>query len=182
MLRERERFPLKSLILVVLAVAISGCVRLAPISQTPYDQQMEDLNRRLWWELNGDLKPLGALKRSLEESRKLQYLSQAPDAPWKTPKEVSGSGGGDCKNLAVWTISRVWELSPGADIKLVVGSLKFRGGHAWVELHLNGQVWWADPTVRQGKRFGLASSFHDRIAKYAYAYDGLSFNKKYAYL
>ena len=50
------------------------------------------LNKRLWREMHGDLKPLEALKHALEESRKLRYVSEAPTAPWRTPKEVDEAG------------------------------------------------------------------------------------------
>ena len=179
--RENHKYPMKTLLLAVLMVLTAACVRMAPVSSTPYDDWVNDLNKRLWWELDGDLKPLGALKHALEESRKLRYVSEAPTAPWKTPKEVDEAGGSDCKNLAIWTINRAWELAPGMTIKLVVGKMKFRGGHAWVEVLVGGEAWWGDPSVQQGKRFGPASSFYDRVPVFAYEYDGVSFGKKSAF-
>lgn len=173
---------MKTLLLAVLLITTAACARMAPVSSTPYDDWVNDLNKRLWWELEGDLKPLGALKHALEESRRLRYVSEAPRAPWKTPKEVDEAGGSDCKNLAIWTINRAWELAPGMTIKLVVGKMKFRGGHAWVEVVVGDQAWWADPSVQQGKRFGPASSFYDRVPVFAYEYDGLTFGKKFAFL
>jgi hypothetical protein len=173
---------LKSLILAALAITTVACVRMAPVSSTPYDPWINELNERLWRERDGDLKPLGALNQAIEESRRLRYILEAPKASWKTPREVDELGGSDCKNLAIWTIHRAWELSPDMNIKLIVGKVKFRGGHAWVEVLAGGQVWWADPSVRQGKRIGLASSFYDRTPRFAYAYDGQTFSQKFEFL
>jgi hypothetical protein len=178
---------MKTLFLAVLLITTAACVRMAPVSSTPYDNLLNDLNKRSLHsvvgraELDGDLKPLGALKHALEESQKLRYMSEAPTAPWKTPKEVEEAGGSDCKNLAIWTINRAWGLAPGMTIKLVVGKMKFRGGHAWVEVLVGGEAWWGDPSVQQGKRFGPASSFYDRVPVFAYEYDGVSFGKKSAF-
>jgi hypothetical protein len=178
---------MKTLFLAVLLITTAACVRMAPVSSTPYDNLLNDLNKRSLHsvvgraELDGDLKPLGALKHALEESQKLRYMSEAPTAPWKTPKEVEEAGGSDCKNLAIWTINRAWGLAPGMTIKLVVGKKKFRGGHAWVEVLVGGEAWWGDPSVQQGKRFGPASSFYDRVPVFAYEYDGVSFGKKSAF-
>ena len=66
-------------------------------------------------------------------------------------------------------------------IKPVVGKMKFHGGHAWVEVLVGDQVWWADPSIQQGKRFGAVSSFYDRVPVLVYEYDGLTFGKKFAF-
>jgi hypothetical protein len=179
--RESRKPLMNKLFLANLVIATAACVRMAPVENTPYDDWVNDLNKRLWWEFDGDLKPLGALKHALEESRKLRFISEVPTAPWKTPKEVEEAGGSDGKNLAIWTINRAWGLAPGMTIKLVVGKMKFRGGHAWVEVLVGDQAWWADPSVQQGKRFGPASSFYDRVPVFAYEYDGLTFGKKSAF-
>jgi hypothetical protein len=179
---KRRASRMRRLLLLPLLIATAACVRMAPVSRTPYDGWINDLNERLRWEQNGELRPLGALKQALEESRRFHYTAEPAAAPWKTPLELAEAGGSDCKNLAIWTISRAWTLSPGIHITLVVGQMKFRGEHAWVEVDAGGQVWWADPSVRQGKRLGLAATFYDRIPHYAYAYDGAIFGPQYAFV
>ena len=94
---------------------------------------------------------------------------------------AGAAGQGDCEDFAVWTIQRAWALARGLDVRLVVGRLKFGGGHAWVELVAGGEVWWADPTTRTGVRLAPAAAFHDRVPRYAFRFDGVRFGGQVAY-
>jgi hypothetical protein len=168
-------------LLLALAMSVAaGCaVRTVPIGSTPYDGQIERLNRRLCTEADS---PVCALRRALEESRQFRYVPDEPGTDiWMTPREFETAGQGDCEDFAVWTIQRAWSLFRGLDIRLVIGRVKFGGGHAWVELVVGGQVWWADPSMRPYARLAPASAFRDRTPRYAYRFDGVVFREKVAY-
>ena len=164
--------------LVVLLLLVGGCVHLIEVHRTPYDESIFDVNKRMclqrggaWiydkhpspnggWYCRNPVSGIDALQAALAEAKRFPYASGGAINSWKTPNELELAGTGDCKDLAIWTITRAWELAgDGLDFKLVVGKIKFRGGHAWVEYMAAGEIWWADPSVQRGKRLGRAGSF-----------------------
>jgi hypothetical protein len=171
---------MKPLMFALMMLVATGCaVRTVPVGSTPYDGHMERLNKRMCVESGS---PICAVQRALEESRRFRYVPDPPGMDiWMTPREFEAAEQGDCEEFAVWTIQRAWALSRGLDIRLVLGRVKFGAGHAWIELVTEGEVWWADPTTRKGLRFAPAATFHDRVPRYAYRYDGIVFKEKVAY-
>ena len=130
---------------------------------------------------------LDALRRAVDECQRFRYRAEPPGQDrWQTPAETEALGEGDCEDMAVWTIARVWDLAaeahPGITLDLVAGALA-QGGHAWVAMtDADGRVWWADPTPGPGDPpVHTRSWFRSYTPEYAYRYDGTTFSMKFAY-
>lgn len=80
------------------------------------------------------------------------YIADPPDADvWETLREMVRAKGCDCDGHAFACLQRFAESCEGPvpPCGLVLGSI--RGGpegqrHLWIEIELDGALWWGDPT------------------------------------
>ena len=66
---------------------------------------------------------------------KLEYQAELPGQDyWKAPYETERDGGGDCEDLSIWLMYKLWEL--GYDAWLVLGRNDYVG-HMWLRVRVS---------------------------------------------
>lgn len=124
--------------------------------------------------------PREALAEAVRECGRFRYRAEPPGADyWQTPAETDAAGVGDCEDLSVWTLTRAYALAGSGDFRLVAGEAD-GGGHAWIELHDEEGVWWADPTPGWSKAIDPPRLWN-RTPQFAYRWDGKQFTVKSAW-
>jgi hypothetical protein len=128
------------------------------------------------------LPPRGAMERAIEWSQALGYLADADGRDyWETAREMERALGADCDGHAVGCLQRFAEhcRRPLPPVYLVLGETR-GGGHAWIEIELDGEILWGDPTPGYGA--GLhRPGYWARTARYAYQFDGATFGQGFEY-
>lgn len=141
------------------------------------------------------MNPLFAFQQAVRDAHAFRYawdkLALLKDSlvdvlPWMTPAEVQAAGAGLCRDLAIFACDETAKLSPGVDVRLVLGQLKgddgtVLGGHAWVELVLGRPdvVYWGDPT--NDSVIAPREHFPSLIPEKAERYDGRQFVEEFDY-
>ena len=133
--------------------------------------------------------PVDALRLACREAgeRFLYLPEERGEELWQTPAGTEARGGGDCEDFALWAIARSVDLmradggafADSCEWRLIVGDLP-NGRHAWAELRLAGDVWWADPTPGYGAPVGHPRAF-GRTPLYAYRWEDGFLGQRFAY-
>jgi hypothetical protein len=76
----------------------------------------------------------------------LARMTRQPDDPakdaWKTADEMALVRAGDCEDFAAFSFA--WLQAHGLHPRLAIGTRPGEGQHAWVEVEVDGQTWFAD--------------------------------------
>lgn len=128
-------------------------------------------------------------KREYESNR--AALLAVVQTAWKTPDEVDDARKGLCRDFAIWTCARTWDLCGGLvapdEILMVMGHVDARSRdagawHAWNELSLADGVTWGDPDPTFAATTGTPEGdFGERIPVYGMLFDGTVLDQEFAY-
>ncbi len=143
--------------------------------------------------------PADALRQATKESKRLTYddvalkeiLARVRPDTWKTPDELTREGRGLCRDFAIWTCWRTWQLCGGipdpGELVMVIGhtdpAAETAGAwHAWVELVTpEREPLWAEPTPGYRDHVDTPDWFAERVPRFAQRFDGEVFDQEYEY-
>ena len=98
-----------------------------------------------------------ALTEGARQARNMKYAHDTLRAmrevgdfwPWMTPDEMRRERQGLCRDLAIYAIDTAIRLAERGTFALVIGDTDdpdTAPDHAWCEVALGAEAWWADPT------------------------------------
>jgi hypothetical protein len=98
-----------------------------------------------------------ALAEGTRQARTMKYAHDTLRAmrevgdfwPWMTPDEMRTYRQGLCRDLAIYTIDTAIRLAERGIFSLLIGDTDDPDAdpdHAWCEVALGEEAWWADPT------------------------------------
>lgn len=137
--------------------------------RTPYDRYMTPVNNVLS-EVTGAEDSLRDVTRLMKVGRRFRYSFNRPYTAMP-PSVTERTRSGDCKDKALWLLSRMNDDSA----RFVIGKATSRSAisHAWVMWENNGRWWVLDCTNNSRPIPADSLSRNQYIPLYSYAKDGV---------